>query len=149
MVLSKSELGRLIKEARKLKSQKIGRKYTQTMLAKDINGSQGYIGDIETGRTYPTFKTLSKIAEACEVPFSFFGNYGEPESDKEPEAGTYDTPMITDVREAMDLILSQSTLMLNGDMLSDESKIALANAIKMGLAYAEQVQKREKEKTKE
>jgi len=53
---------------------KLGRKYTQTMLANDIDISQGYIGDIESGRTYPTFKVLIKIAEACELPLSFFEN---------------------------------------------------------------------------
>lgn len=51
---------------------------------------------------------------------------------------------ITDVKEAMKLILSQPGLMLNGEMLSDESKIALANAIQLGLQYAEQMQKKEK-----
>ena len=49
-----------------------------------------------------------------------------------------------DVEEAMDIALSQPGLMLNGELLSDESKIALANAIKLGLAYAKQMQKIEK-----
>ena len=53
---------------------------------------------------------------------------------------------ITDVKEAMKVILAQPGLMLNGEALTDESKIALANAINMGLAYAEQMQKKEKEK---
>lgn len=56
---------------------------------------------------------------------------------------------ITDVKQAMEVILSQPGLMLNGEILSDESKIALANAIKMGLAYAEQMQEKEKKNTKE
>lgn len=33
--------------------------------------------------------------------------------------------------------------MLNGEMLSDDSKFALANAIKLGIQYAEQMQKKE------
>lgn len=149
MVLSKNELGCLVKEARKIKSKKIGQRYTQVMLAKDIDKSQGYIGDIETGRTYPTFKVLSQIAEACEVPFSFFeknGDISEIICNKE----TYDEiacateDKIVDVKEAIDLILSQQGLMLNGEILSDDSKIALANAIKLGLQYAEQMQKKEK-----
>ncbi|MFD3156678.1 hypothetical protein ACFIJ5_07420 [Haloimpatiens sp. FM7330] len=49
---------------------------------------------------------------------------------------------IVDVKEAMDLILSQQGLMLNGEILSDDSKIALANAIKLGLQYAQQMQKK-------
>lgn len=52
---------------------------------------------------------------------------------------------ITDIKQAMDIIMSQPGLMLNGEMLSDESKIALANAIQLGLQYAEQMQKKEKE----
>jgi transcriptional regulator with XRE-family HTH domain len=72
MVLSKDELGKLVKEAREIKSKKLGKRYTQVMLCKDIGKSQGYIADIESGRTYPAFKVLSKIAEACDVPFIFF-----------------------------------------------------------------------------
>ncbi|MGO5065559.1 MULTISPECIES: helix-turn-helix domain-containing protein [unclassified Clostridium] len=169
MVLSKDELGKLIKNARKIKSEKIGRRYTQIMLAKDINKSQGYIGDIESGRTYPTFKVLSSIAEACEVPFSFFEkpkdeiimndtdlrenlivhkeiDTGLNEAYNEVACTTVDkTPNeIVDIKDAMDMILSQPGLMLNGEILSDDSKIALANAINLGLQYAEQMQKKEK-----
>lgn len=71
-MLSKKELGKLVKEARQIKSQKIGRRYSQRMLAEDINKSQSYIGDIETGRTYPSFVVLGEIAEACNVPISYF-----------------------------------------------------------------------------
>lgn len=220
MVLSKDELGKLVKEARKIKSEKIGKRYTQVMLADDIDKSQGYIGDIESGRTYPTFKVLSRIAEACEVPFSFFGStetdtlkriiisaYPDMSNEEVQKFLNYvlsvisdnkDYPFINidqdltldilktmytdfkdkekfneyllykkdypytyvsedtndyipvsrseilDAKSAMDLILSQPGLMLNGELLSDESKIALANAIKLGLQYAEQMQRREK-----
>lgn len=72
MVLSKKELGQLVKKARKLKSEKNNRLYTQKMLACDINKSQSYIGDIESGRTYPSFVLLNEIAAACEVSISFF-----------------------------------------------------------------------------
>lgn len=72
MILSKKELGELVKNARKVKSKKIGKLYTQKMLASDLNKSQSYIGDIESGRTYPSFVLLTQIAEACGVPISFF-----------------------------------------------------------------------------
>lgn len=72
MVLSKKELGALVKKARNLKSEKIGKLYTQKMLAADLDKSQSYIGDIESGRTYPSFKILAQIADACGVPISFF-----------------------------------------------------------------------------
>lgn len=72
MVLSKKELGSLVKGARKVKSEKIDKLYTQKMLASDLNKSQSYIGDIESGRTYPSFILLTQIAEACGVSISFF-----------------------------------------------------------------------------
>jgi len=70
--LSKKELGNLVKNARKLKSEKVGKRYTQRMLAQDINKSQSYIGDIEAGRTYPSFIVLNSIASACGVSLSYF-----------------------------------------------------------------------------
>lgn len=162
MLLSKNEIGKLVKEARKYKSKKIGQKYTQIMLGRDIKSSQGYIGDIESGRTYPTYKVLIKIAEACEVPLSFFDSitdtyseiaattsynnkiYEKSSDEFKVAESVSNYSEITDVKQAMELILSQPGLMLNGKMLSDESKIALANAIKMGLAYAEKMQGKEK-----
>lgn len=74
MILSRKELGKLIKKARKLKSEDIGRLYTQKMLATDLGKSQSYIGDIESGRTYPNFVLLAQISEACGVSISFFEN---------------------------------------------------------------------------
>ena len=73
-MISKEELGKLVKKAREIKSKEIGRRYTQKMLADDINKSQGYIGDIESGRTYPTLVVLGDIAKACGVPISFFSD---------------------------------------------------------------------------
>lgn len=72
MSLSKIDLGKKIKEARKLKSERIGGKYTGQNLADDLKLSRGYIGDIESGRKYPSYELLTAIAEVCEVPFSFF-----------------------------------------------------------------------------
>ena len=153
MVLSKREIGLLIKEARKHKSEIIGRKYTQGMLAEDLELSRGYIGDVENGRIYPNYVLLNRIAEKCEVPLSFFEEERksltheiyeeviESTAAKEPISSYTE---VTDVEEAMDITLAQPGLMLNGELLSDESKIALANAIKMGLAYAKQMQKKEK-----
>ncbi len=56
---------------------------------------------------------------------------------------------VTDVKQAMEVIMAQPGLMLNGEILSDESKIALANAIQMGLAYAEQMNKKNKGNNKD
>jgi transcriptional regulator with XRE-family HTH domain len=73
MVYSKAELGELIKKARLNKSESIEGKYTQEMLANDVGVSRSYIGDYESGRRYPKYDVLAKIAEACGVHLSFFG----------------------------------------------------------------------------
>lgn len=57
-----------------VKATRAGSKYTQGMLADDLGVSRGYLGDIETGRTYPNFLLLNKIATACEVPMTFFSD---------------------------------------------------------------------------
>ena len=50
----------------------MGQKYTQTDLAKEVGLSQGYIGGTESGRTYPTYVTLVKLAEALGSNLSYF-----------------------------------------------------------------------------
>lgn len=76
-LLPKKDLGKLIKKAREYKSQKINKLFTQKMLADEINKSRSYICDIERGRTYPSFATLSSIAKACSVPLGFFQNHDD------------------------------------------------------------------------
>lgn len=51
-------------------------------------------------------------------------------------------PQVNEVEEAMKIILDQPGLMLKGEILSDESKIILANAIQMGLRTAEELEKK-------
>lgn len=74
MTLDKKEVGKRIKEARKIKSEKIGKKYTGQNLADELGISRSYLGDIEAGRNYPSYRLLSKIATICEIPLSFFGD---------------------------------------------------------------------------
>jgi repressor LexA len=102
MVENKKDLGLLVKKARKIKSEKIKKRYTQKMLATDIGISQGYIGDIESGRTYPTVPVLTLIANACEVPFGFFGNADHSEIDIVQEtssASVADTVKLNRIKE--------------------------------------------------
>jgi len=75
---SKKILGQLIREARQEISSKIGKKFTQQDLATAVGKSRSYIGDLETGRTYPSYALLSKIAQACNVSLGYFDaeNYG-------------------------------------------------------------------------
>jgi len=71
MELSKEEVGRNVKKARAIKSGTTGDKYTQIKLAEDIGVSQGYISDIESGRSYPSTPVANAIAEACGVSLDF------------------------------------------------------------------------------
>ncbi|NFD04977.1 XRE family transcriptional regulator [Clostridium botulinum] len=71
-MIPKKDLGKLIKKAREYKSKKINKLFTQKMLATSVEKSRSYICDIERGRTYPSFATLSSIALACDVPLDFF-----------------------------------------------------------------------------
>lgn len=132
------------------------------MKIRELTGlSKSTISDLENDKSSPTVETLQKIAEALGVSVEdFFKSKPVTEEtfkkcDEEydskklsEEIKLLESKKITDVKQAMEVILSQPGLMLNGEMLSDESKIALANAIQMGLAYAEQMQKKEKEKNK-
>lgn len=108
---------------------------------------------IESGKADINDKEIYNICHALNVDKDFlFSSISitipEIELNSHDDVKTHKYPAITDVKQAMEVILSQPGLMLNGEMLSDESKIALANAIQMGLAYAEQMQKKEKEKNK-
>ncbi|OFL92928.1 MULTISPECIES: helix-turn-helix domain-containing protein [Enterococcus] len=61
------EVGFAIKRIRKMKSSIAEKKYTQAMLAKDLGVAQSYIGGLENNTKTPSFKTLTKIAEALGV----------------------------------------------------------------------------------
>ena len=93
------------------------------------------------------------LEAARKLPFPaqyLFYNYSDNDSNYAVAENTNDYLTVTrstilDAKSAMDLILAQPSLMLNGELLSDESKITLANAIQLGLQYAEQMQKKEKD----
>ena len=129
-------------------------------LAEKSGISKSTLNDIENGKSNPTTETLAKIAKALNIKMSdLFRTENDPEHDPDLDFldeyalslddGKEKFPKVTDVKEALKIIMAQPGLMLNGELLSDESKIALANAIQMGLAYAEQMQKREKENKKQ
>ncbi|AFK87736.1 transcriptional regulator [Thermoanaerobacterium phage THSA-485A] len=124
-------------------------------LAEKSGISKSTLNDIENGKSNPTTETLAKIAKALNIKMSdLFRTENDSENDPDLEfideyALSLDGekekfPKVTDVKEALKIIMAQPGLMLNGELLSDESKIALANAIQMGLAYAERMQKKEK-----
>lgn len=68
---SKEDIGNNVKSARKKKAANIGVKYTQKMLADDTGFSQGYISDIESGRSYPSRDAGIAIAKATGASLDF------------------------------------------------------------------------------
>lgn len=95
---------------------------------------QSTISEIETGKAKnPKTATLTKIAKALNTSL-----------DQLTEMELEHEYAITDVEEAMNLILNQENLMLHGEPITDEAKIQLANSIKMALQFAKEIQQKTK-----
>lgn len=115
---------------------------TQQDLANKIGIVRTAIANYETGRTIPDSETLSIIAKIFKTTMDYLlGNSDirNPYLVKEDER---EYGEVDDVEDAMKIILKQPGLMLKGELLSDESKIILANAIQMGLRTAEELEKK-------
>ncbi|MBU3111956.1 helix-turn-helix domain-containing protein [Clostridium lacusfryxellense] len=90
------------------------------------------ISELESGKALnPKSNTITAIAKALGVSI---GTLTEMEVEHEY--------VITDIEEAMNIILSQENLMLHGQPLNEEAKVQLSNNIKMALQFASDSQKR-------
>ena len=128
--------------ASRLKQLRKEKNLTQEDLAQKISKTRSTIAGYETERKEPDYETLTLIAEVLGTTTDYLlGNSDirNPYKDKIPEEKY---PEVHDVEEAMKIILEQPGLMLKGEILSDESKIILANAIQMGLRTAEELEKK-------
>lgn len=127
-------IGERIKALRKEKD------LLQKELAQKLELSQQTISLYESNRREPDYENLDKIAEFFNVSTDYIlgrTNTRNPEQPKDPAP-------IADVEEAMKIILDQPGLMLKGDILSDESKIILANSILNGIKLAEELERHKK-----
>lgn len=68
----KKALGKLLKEARRIKSRQIGHSYTGQMLADDLGVSRSFVGDMETGRTPIPYDLRTKIIEIIGLEDDYF-----------------------------------------------------------------------------
>jgi len=103
-----------------------------TDLSKASGVGRSTISEIESGKAQnPKSNTITAIAKVLGVNI---GTLTEMEIEHEY--------VITDIEEAMELILSQENLMLHGQTLNDEAKVQLYNNIKMALQFASDSQKR-------
>lgn len=108
------------------------------MSAKDLSlkslVGQSTISEIEVGKIKnPRGETLMKIAKALNISVEEI-----TEMELEYEYA------ITDVSEAMNIILEQPELYLHGEALTNEARIQLSNSIKMAISFAEEIQKNSK-----
>lgn len=125
----------------KVRNRRLELNLTLKEVAAMVNVSEPTIQRYESGEIKNIRRDKIKLlADALQVSPGYIMGWEDIEQSQTDKSST-----ITDVKQAMEVILAQPGLMLNGEMLSDESKIALANAIQMGLAYAEQMQKKEKD----
>jgi len=103
-----------------------------TDLSKSSGVGRSTISEIESGKALnPKNNTTSALANALGVNI---GTLNDMEIEHEY--------VITDIEEAMNLILSQENLMLHGEALNEETKVQLSNNIKMALQFATDSQKR-------
>lgn len=56
----------------KIKCERLKKSLKQYELAEKANISNTYLSDIEVGRTFPSLKTLDKIAKALQVDIKIF-----------------------------------------------------------------------------
>lgn len=133
-MLDKKSIGEKIKEARSIKGEKLGYKYTGKMLADELNVSRSYLGDIESGRTAAPNYLLQKIIFICELPDSFFKD-NTVNLIKEDSA-TYSVSLIpeefTIAAEARVYIKKHKIFASEGfnvDKLTDDEVLEFANAL--------------------
>ncbi|MBC8590651.1 helix-turn-helix domain-containing protein [Wansuia hejianensis] len=146
-----NELGKRIKYLREEKE------LSQLEFSKILNISNSTLSQYEAGNRMPGDEIKKKIAEYFNVSLDYLmgaSNIKNPyivdDNIEEFTIGDVDGfivkdgkyPKVYDVEEAMKIILEQPGLMLKGEILSDESKIILANAIQMGLRTAEELEKK-------
>lgn len=118
--------------------------------AKIIHVQPPTVSNWLNGNRFPNQDTLRKIADYFNVSVDYLLGRTDIRNINQMSGRTNRTeltpeekyPEVHDVEEAMKIILEQPGLMLKGEILSDESKIILANAIQMGLRTAEELEKK-------
>jgi transcriptional regulator with XRE-family HTH domain len=129
----------------RIKELRIELGWTQEELGKILNVKGAAISKYENELIPLTDDTIKKLSETFNVSSDYLLGRSDNRdmlSSKSGPALGEKYPDVHDVEEAMKIILEQPGLMLKGELLSDESKIILANAIQMGLRTAEELEKK-------
>lgn len=131
-------IGDRLRIARDLKGVK------QTKVSDDTGINNKTLSGYERNISEPDIDTIKILAEYYNISLNYL--LGKTDNITPYEEIEEKYPDVHDVEEAMKIILEQPGLMLKGELLSDESKIILANAIQMGLRTAEELEKKKKNK---
>lgn len=123
----------------RMKQLRIENNLTQEELAKKLSLSKSNISKYESNDVEPNIDTLNKLATLFNVSLDYLLGKSNSRNPIEEEALKEKYPDVHDIEEAMEVLLKQPGLMLKGEVLDDEDKIILANAIQMGLRLAEQM----------
>lgn len=118
----------------------------QKELAKKVGVTEVTISRYMTGERKPRIDIANKMAEVLGATTDYLMGTSDIRNLYDRKAVEEKYPDVNDIEEAMKIILAQPGLMLKGELLSDESKIILANAIQMGLRTAEELEKKKKNK---
>lgn len=101
--MNAKNVGLKIKELRKNKGLKLGKKYTGEMLASELGISRSYLGDIESGRTTPNELMLSKIADVFDVDiWDILGEDADFEIDNTPTKEELSKEKVTSIIRKID-----------------------------------------------
>lgn len=111
-------------------------------LAKKLKISYSAISKYETNTRFPDQQTLLKISKILGTTTDYL--LGRINDDNVPVEKLY--PEVNDIEEAMKIIMEQPGLMLNGELLTDEDKMILANSIQIGLRLAEERRRKRENK---
>lgn len=120
---------------------------TRKEMADKLQLSYWALSKYETGERFPDPDILNKIADYFGVSLDYLMGKTDirtPYNQAEPTPEEK-YPDVTDVEEAMEILLNQPGLMLKGEALEDEDKIILANAIQAGLRMADEIRKKRRE----
>lgn len=126
----------------RLKELRIERELLQKDIAQELNITSSAYGFYEQGKRTPDADTLNKLSEYFNVSLDYL--MGKSDIRNPYKIEKY--PDVTDVEEAIKIIMEQPGLMLNGELLTDDDKIILANSIQMGLRIAAEMRAKNKDK---
>lgn len=125
----------------RMKQLRIENKLTQEELANKLSLSKSNISKYESNDVEPNIETLNKLATLFNVSLDYLLVKGTQRISEQVKENLSEEkyPEIHDIEKAMEVLLDQPGLMLKGEILNDEDKIILANAIQMGLRLAEEI----------